>query len=259
MSKFSAFLWSKPIILLYIATVAVLSFVGGIVFWTRVGPGAIQAELARSGIATYDGGDGYINAFFAYQGGLPRRDYPVQLNDEGLSKVGPLLVRMGYFPWHNVARLNLSGTEVSNLKPLRGLSGLRNLDLSRTHVSDLEPLGAFTGLLVLDLSGTKVSNLEPLRSISWLISLNLSGTEVSKLEPLGDLYRLIELNLSGTQVSDLNPLREHDQLITLDLRGTQVTNLEPLYDLRLLQTPLGVSDDLRDSFVNYRKRQNRLW
>jgi hypothetical protein len=281
MSKLSAFLWSKPVILIYIAAVAVLSFVGGIAFWTRLGPGAIQTELARFGIAYYD-----LTAVAS------------KLDDEGLSTVAPLLARMGYFPGYHVYVLDLSGTEVSNLEsvkrldltnlnlsrtkvsdmePLRALTNLRSLVLSGTQVSDIEPLRALTNLRWLDLSGTQVSNLQPLRALTKLRRLDLSGTQVSNLQPLQAVTDLTVLKLPRTKVSDIEPLTENHFLCLLDLSmtnvsdlgplkgltslqklylsGTQVTSLEPVYDLPKLVTPVGVSDDLRDDFVNYRNRK----
>jgi hypothetical protein len=259
MSKLSAFLWSKPVILIYIAAGAVLSFVGGIAFWTRLGPGAIQTELARFGIAYYD-----LTAVAS------------KLDDEGLSTVAPLLARMGYFPGYHVYVLDLSGTEVSNLEsvkrldltnlnlsrtkvsdmePLRALTNLRSLVLSGTQVSDIEPLRALTNLRWLDLSGTQVSNLQPLQAVTDLTVLKLPRTKVSDIEPLTENHFLCLLDLSMTNVSDLGPLKGLTSLQKLYLSGTQVTSLEPVYDLPKLVTPVGVSDDLRDDFVNYRNRK----
>jgi hypothetical protein len=40
--------------------------------------------------------------------------------------------------------LNLSRTEVANVEPLKGLTGLLSLDLSRTEVASVEPLKGLT-------------------------------------------------------------------------------------------------------------------
>ena len=53
--------------------------------------------------------------------------------------------------------LYLSDTNISDLSPLAGLTGLQSLYLSRTEVSDLSPLAGLKGLHVLGLSCTKVS------------------------------------------------------------------------------------------------------
>ena len=62
-------------------------------------------------------------------------------------------------PDRNVVRqLNLSSTQVSDLKPLAGLAQLQSLDLSSTQVSDLSPLAALTNFEVVALAKTSVSD-----------------------------------------------------------------------------------------------------
>ena len=46
----------------------------------------------------------------------------------------------------SITELNLSVTDLTDLTPLAGLSGLQSLDLSSTQVSDLTPLAGLSGL-----------------------------------------------------------------------------------------------------------------
>ena len=64
---------------------------------------------------------------------------------------------------HRAATLDLSGTQVADLAPLAGLTGLQRLGLSGTQVADLAPLAGLTGLQRLDLAGTQVADLRPAR------------------------------------------------------------------------------------------------
>jgi internalin A len=57
--------------------------------------------------------------------------------------------------------LNLIGTRVEDVEPLKGLTALHTLDLSRTRVENVEPLKGLTALQELDLGDTKVENVEP--------------------------------------------------------------------------------------------------
>ena len=58
--------------------------------------------------------------------------------------------------------LDLSGTSVSDLTPLQGLTSLQTLNLyAATSVSDLTPLQGLTSLQTLDLTGTEVTDLAP--------------------------------------------------------------------------------------------------
>ncbi|MBI1358258.1 MAG: hypothetical protein GC160_28315 [Acidobacteria bacterium] len=104
--------------------------------------------------------------------------------------------------------LDLSGTEVTDLSPLQGLSSLASLDLSVTEVTDLSPLQGLSSLTSLSLSSTEVTDLSPLQGLSSLTSLKLWGTGVTDLSPLQGLSSLTSLSLLGTEVTD----REIEQL-----------------------------------------------
>ena len=136
--------------------------------------------------------------------------------------------------------LDLTGTPVRDLTPLRGLTALENLNLNGTQVSHLTPLRGLTALRFLNLGGTKVGDLTPLRGLEALETLVLSGTQVSNLTPLSGLTALESLYLTGTPVSDLTPLRGLEALETLDLTGTPVIDLTPLSGLPAL-TNLGLT------------------
>jgi internalin A len=131
--------------------------------------------------------------------------------------------------------LDCSGTEVRDLEPLRDLTSLRTLFCRFTEVSDLEPLRDLTSLQNLDCGETKVSGLEPLRDLTSLQNLNCLGTKVSNLEPLRDLKNLRHLDCTATKVSDFEPLRCLNSLKSLDCRFTEVSDLGPLRDLKNLQ------------------------
>jgi Leucine-rich repeat (LRR) protein len=146
----------------------------------------------------------------------------------------------------SLQQLWLEGTGVSDLEPLRGLSSLQGLWLGGTGVSDLEPIKGLTSLQWLDLHGTGVSDLEPIKGLSSLQRLYLEGTGVSNLEPIKGLTSLQWLYLGGTGISDLEPIKGLTGLQWLWLRGTKVTYLEPIKGLSSLQVldleGTGVSD-----------------
>ena len=125
--------------------------------------------------------------------------------------------------------------DVSDLRPLSDLSGLRSLILNRTQVSDLAPLSGLSGLQTLYLDDTQVSDLAPLSGLSGLQRLYLDNTQVSDLAPLSGLSGLQRLSLDGTQVSDLANLSEVSGLQRLNLIRTPVSDLAPLSGLSGLQ------------------------
>ena len=127
--------------------------------------------------------------------------------------------------------VRLIDSQVSDLKPLAGLTGLTVLSLINSQVSDLTPLTGLTGLTQLVINGTPVSNLSLLAELTGLTMLTLDGLQVSDLRPLARLTGLMQLSLSGLQVSDVTPLAGLTGLKYLSLSGRQVSDLRPLAGL----------------------------
>ena len=61
---------------------------------------------------------------------------------DDLARAGTLLARLG----HLLQSLNLSLTKVTDLEPLKGLTGLQSLNLSLTKFTDLGPLKGLSAL-----------------------------------------------------------------------------------------------------------------
>jgi hypothetical protein len=196
---------------------------------------------------------------------LPDGFFDLNLSDVSAANLHLSLLRE--MPLH---RLDLSRSEVDDLKPLQGLP-LRELNLSGTRVRDIAPLANMPlqtlnlansevsnifplarlqlrelvldytrvsdlsvleglPLEVLRLAGTPVQNIRRLRSLP-LRRLDLSSTRVTTIEDLSHLP-LEELNLAHTSVADLQPLRGA-HLLSLVLARTEVTSLEPLQEAPL--------------------------
>lgn len=82
----------------------------------------------------------------------------------------------------SITRLDLSGSEICDLEPIKALTCLRWLSLSWTKVTDLEPMKGLTSLQELYLSGTKVADLQLIRELRSLQRLDLRGMHVSDEE-----------------------------------------------------------------------------
>jgi internalin A len=82
------------------------------------------------------------------------------------------LERLGELP--NLKTLSLAGTRLNSLIHMAKLSSLRSLNLncSGTQVSDLSPLAGLTELQFLDCSRTQVSDLSALSSLKALQMLD---------------------------------------------------------------------------------------
>ncbi len=131
--------------------------------------------------------------------------------------------------------LTLSHTQVADLGPIKGLTALQSLYLSDTGVRDLEPIRGLTALQSLDLSDTPVADLGPLNGLTALRSLDLSNTQAVDLGPIKGLAAISSLTLSHTPVADLGPIKGLTALLTLGLANTQVADLGPIKGLTALQ------------------------
>lgn len=122
---------------------------------------------------------------------------------------------------------------VTDLSPLRALSGLRSLTCRGSNnsgkVKDLSPL---TGLPLtnLDCQSNPVADLSPLQGMP-LQRLVIHATAVKDLTPLARLP-LKELTCSGTNIADLSPLAG-TPLTALHCPSTRVSDFSPLKGLPL--------------------------
>jgi len=128
----------------------------------------------------------------------------------------------------NISELDLRGTTVADLQPLRGLA-LTKLSLDSTKVTGLGPLEGMP-IRELNLAKTKVADLSALRGLP-LKNIDLGNTAVADLEPLRGMA-LQQLHLSNTKVTDLRPI-EGMPLEDLGLQGTKVTDLSVLRGMPL--------------------------
>jgi tRNA A-37 threonylcarbamoyl transferase component Bud32 len=119
--------------------------------------------------------------------------------------------------------------QLADLRPLRGLP-LRELDIGNNQVSSLEPLRnmPLESLAAQELAAT---DLRPLRGMP-LKTLSLSGWKGTDLEPLRGLP-LKWLSLAwNKRVTDLGALRGMN-LDYLDIHNTGVTDLSPLKEMEV--------------------------
>ena len=138
--------------------------------------------------------------------------------------------------------LDFIGCEITDLEPLRGLTGLETLELGNwsNRVTDLEPLAGLTNLSTLSVPSVNISDLGPLASLTNLRNLSLTVFRcefcdpgaIDNVEALAGLTKLTRLDLSGNQIGDLSPLSGLQELEALDISGNYpITDLDPLLEL----------------------------
>ncbi len=122
----------------------------------------------------------------------------------------------------DMTQLDLSTSQISDIRPFQSLNNLVELKLINNQISDVTPLQSLENLEVLDLSYNQISNVEPLGSLTKLEVLNLSFNQVNQVEALQSLKNLNELNLTNNQVTDITPLKPLDRLIYLFVRDNPI-------------------------------------
>ena len=167
---------------------------------------------------------------------IDREGYP-----EDKSFLGSCKKWLGKDYEYDVTEIYIYSEDITDIKPLAGLKGLKTLSITLDHDVDLSILDSLTGLEKLYLHGTKSIVLPPLEKLQKLRILSIYNPEVSDLSGLKGLNNLKELYLESTQVSDLSPLRKLHSLEGLYLESTKIKDLKQLSELKSL-IHLGVND-----------------
>ncbi|HEX8060598.1 MAG TPA: hypothetical protein VF473_06655 [Cyclobacteriaceae bacterium] len=149
-------------------------------------------------------------------------------NNELIQNIEPL-VRLT-----NLQRLNISGTKVSDLTPIRNLTELLDVDASRSAVTDITLLKYASKITRLNIEGTGVSDISVIKKMTGLQSLNARGTKVSDLTGIIDLTTLTNVDVSKTQISSMAPFQNLTAVQILDVSATRVSDLAPITGLKSL-------------------------
>ena len=148
----------------------------------------------------------------------------------------------------SMTTLDLSGSGIEDLQPLRGLVNLTALNLSECPaVQDLRPLAGLSSVETLELSFNQgsgrwnaiLTSLDGLEGLVSLTTLDIRGCKaLQDIQALKGLVRLTALNLINCQsLSDLSGLEGLSSLQELNLNGcTAVTRLQALSGLTTLTT-----------------------
>ncbi len=122
----------------------------------------------------------------------------------------------------SINQLDLSTSQISDIRPLTTLENLTALKLINNKITDLTPLKSLTNLITLDLSYNRVTDITPLQSLENLNVLNLSYNRVTDVTPLQSLNNLNELNLSHNKITDISSLQALERLIYLFVRDNPI-------------------------------------
>lgn len=107
--------------------------------------------------------------------------------------------------------LDLTNSQISDIKPLSSLTHLTALKLSNNQISDIQVLSKFTELISLDLSNNQISNIQSLSKLNKFLFLNLSNNQIRDTRFLPKLTNLSVVNISN------NPIKHSEDDISRQL------------------------------------------
>ena len=152
---------------------------------------------------------------------------------DGKVSVGPIAATAG---GGAVAEISLLTDKVTDISPVRALTGLKTLSCmgtwdSKAKLADLSPLQGLP-LTRLDCRRNEVPDLSPLKGMQ-LTYFVCCGSDVSDLSPLQGMP-LTEFNCGATNVADLSPLQGMKlTMVHCDL--SPVADLSPLRGMPLVE------------------------
>ncbi len=132
-------------------------------------------------------------------------------------------------------RMYFQGNDITDIRPLGGLTRLRHLNLSGSKIGDIAPLASLTRLRALFLDRTGVEDIGPLSSIAELRMASLSTNRIKDIRPLSGLKKLTSLGLSYNLIDDIASLSDLHRLAFLELNNNKIVNVGSLGELRQLQ------------------------
>ncbi|KKM17740.1 hypothetical protein LCGC14_1672720, partial [marine sediment metagenome] len=133
--------------------------------------------------------------------------------------------------------LDLGGLPVSDLTGLTYAVNLRVLNLSATQVTDLRPLTAVSksvgtygtfDLQYLAMDSTSIIDLRGLNTLTHLKGLSLDMNQISDVSLLLELTELTWLSLAGNSIDSVVPLAAMPDLRTADLHDNSIVSIEGL-------------------------------
>ena len=144
------------------------------------------------------------------------------------------------------------------------------LDLSSSNIQNLKGLSNFSELTNLNLSGNEIADDSELSYLLDLETLNLANNRLdNKYSSIENLESLVNLDLSGNNIQDLNSLNNylinltnnrHDpELVSLTLTNNKISNIDTLEKFNTLQTLNLANNNIEDiSYISTHTNMNNL-
>ncbi len=113
-----------------------------------------------------------------------------------------------------------------SVEELTEMVGIDSLNLSGSEIINLRPALKFKKVSYLAFDNTKVHDLSPLAEMKTLTHISGENSAVTNVEALENLGALEYLSLKRSKIASVNPLKRLSGLKLLDLDGTEVAAWE---------------------------------
>jgi internalin A len=123
------------------------------------------------------------------------------LNLEQIKITSPTLTTLSTL--HNLQRLILKSTKLTDISSLQRLSNLTSLDLGNNHITDISSLQGLSNLIVLSLENNQITDISSLQGLSNLAYLYLRNNQITDISSLQGLSNLTELDLRSNKIRQL--------------------------------------------------------
>lgn len=155
--------------------------------------------------------------------------YHLDLSGSGIKTLEPLR------KFNNLEKLDFSNTAVNNLDPILHLSRLKKLDISKTKIDTLKGLEKLTSLEEFNCVGNKLKGIAEVKYLTNLKKLKCAENEIEDISPVKELLTLEELDFSlNIKVKSIDAVKDLINLTKLALMKIDVRNLEPIRNLENL-------------------------
>lgn len=133
-------------------------------------------------------------------------------------------------------RLYLSSNRIQDIRPLSGMTQLKELYIEDNLASDLTPLANMNMLYTLFVDGNQIQDISPLAGLKGLKHLGLAQNPIDRIDPLSALSNLESLYLyQNSQIRDLSPISQLTKLKSLMLAEMGVSDISMLENLTQLE------------------------
>jgi len=132
-------------------------------------------------------------------------------------------------------KLYFIGKKLTNIKPLRLCTEVKELILTNNLLTDLTPLHTMLSLKKLYLIKNPLSDLTPLANLEYLQELNINHTKVFDITPLISIPRLKKLEMEQTYVKDFSVLQHCQALESLSISIVSKEQLKQISQISTLK------------------------